>query len=178
MKKKQKQRHFKSGLGNLWPTGHMQPTKYLNVAREHSVSWLGDIFNVKIYLKCLLKCLFLRKWISSSIIPYGISNGPRRPNLFPIWPASQKELPTPALNYRFLTGGTWNPKEYEEKLWSYGYAEHNRLRSIALNEKDMKNSKYFWRPNGLHEIKPTNLSAYPKTKVGGVLHQPCPRSVF
>ncbi len=48
----------------------------------------------------LEKCL-LRKWKAKSsfflIGPYCTYTGPHLPILFPMWPASQKELPTPAV---------------------------------------------------------------------------------
>ncbi len=34
--------------------------------------------------------------------PYVTVTGPRRPNVLPMWPARQKELPTPAIAYTFI----------------------------------------------------------------------------
>jgi len=53
----------------------------------------------------------LRKWTAKSpffsqksyqIGSYRTYTGPRLPILFPMWPASQKELPTPELGCAFL----------------------------------------------------------------------------
>jgi len=36
--------------------------------------------------------------ISNQIGPYDTDTDPHRPILFPVWPTSQKELPTPVLD--------------------------------------------------------------------------------
>jgi hypothetical protein len=53
----------------------------------------------------LLKYIIFSK-NSNKICPYDTDAGPHRPILFIVWPASQKELPTPDIVHKFH-GGPW-----------------------------------------------------------------------
>ncbi len=55
-----------------------------------------------IHWKCILKCFFIQNGLLKAPKPNWISyfstyTSPHKPNLFPMWSASQKELPTSAL---------------------------------------------------------------------------------
>jgi len=72
------------------------------------------IFQVDKPLKMPLKMLLFKKndckepifsLKSNKLGPYGTYTGPHRPFLFPMWPAIQKELPTPALHHAWATSG-------------------------------------------------------------------------
>jgi len=82
-----------AGPGNVRPAGHMRPAKHTSVA--HEPFFIDASFEK---MDCLMH-IFSQK--SYQIGIYCTYAGPHLPILFPMWPISQKELPTPGL------GGPW-----------------------------------------------------------------------
>ncbi len=90
------------GLGNVRPAVHMRPAKHFNVAREHFFRFSIKIFSLlknvelQVFKKIKSKNTF-SPHLTLKFNPYVSDTGPRRPNVLPLWPARQKELPTPGL---------------------------------------------------------------------------------
>jgi len=82
---------FKAGLGNVWPAGHIRPSKHLNVARELHLKFL---LNSYIDYENKLNIKKVPVLLQSNLKIHG-----RIPNLSLMWSAKPKELHTPDLKY-------------------------------------------------------------------------------
>jgi hypothetical protein len=91
--------YLKAGLSNVRPAGHIRPAKHFNVACKHfldsPLKIICLINNIKLQLFKKMKC---KNTFSPHLMlkfnPYVSDTGLRRPNMLPMWPSRQNELPT------------------------------------------------------------------------------------